>query len=76
MNRLRMGEDVFMRLLPRRAHEGPTLFGKMGDVVQQPQVWAGLAGLLAFAGGPRGRRSGARPTGGYIALGFKGARSA
>ena len=49
-----------MRALPRRAHSGSTRFGKMGDVVQQPPVWAGLAGALALAGGPRGQRAALR----------------
>ena len=53
-------ENVFMRLLPRQAHEGSTWFGRLGDVVQQPPVWAGLAGLLAVAGGRRGRRAALR----------------
>ena len=58
--RLRIGGDVFMRLLPRRARQSLTRFGRKGDVVQQPPLWVGLAGLLAFAGGPRGRRAAAR----------------
>ncbi len=60
MKRLRIGEDVFMRLLPRQARQGSTRFGRMGDVVQQRPVWVGLSGLLAFAGGPRGQRAAAR----------------
>ena len=58
--RLRAAENLFMRLLPRKAHRGSTWFGRTGDVVQQPQAWIGLAGLLAVAGGPRGRRAAAR----------------
>lgn len=58
--RLRVAEDLFMRLLPRKAHRGSTWFGRTGDVVQQPQAWVGLAGMLAVAGGPRGRRAAVR----------------
>jgi undecaprenyl-diphosphatase len=32
----------------------------MGDVVQQPPVWAGLAAALALGGGARGRRAACR----------------
>ena len=60
MKRLRMAEDVFTRLLPRRAGKGSTGFERMGDVVQQPPVWACLAALLALAGGPRGQRAAVR----------------
>lgn len=49
-----------MRLLPREADRGSTRFGRMGDVVQQPPVWAGIAALLAVAGGTRGRRAAVR----------------
>ncbi|MDQ3642146.1 MAG: phosphatase PAP2 family protein [Actinomycetota bacterium] len=57
---LRLAENVFMRLLPRKAHRGSTWFGRTGDLVQQPQAWAGLAGMLAVVGGPRGRRAAVR----------------
>ncbi|HEV3401164.1 MAG TPA: hypothetical protein VG078_05035, partial [Acidimicrobiales bacterium] len=49
-----------MSLLPRRARRGSTPFGKLGDFVQQPPVWAGLAALLAVGGGPRGKRAALR----------------
>ena len=58
--RLRFAENVFMRLLPGKAHRGSTWFGRTGDVVQQPQAWAGLAAMLAVVGGPRGRRAAVR----------------
>src|SRR3990170_6546169 len=60
LRRLVLAENVFMRLLPRKAHRGSTRFGRMGDVVQQPPVWAGMAALLAGAGGTRGRRAAVR----------------
>jgi len=44
-------------LLPRRARRGSTWFGRLGDVVQQPPAWAGLAVLLALGGGSRGKRA-------------------
>ena len=60
MGKLKVAEDVVMRLMPRRARQGSSLFGRLGDVVQQPPVWAGLAGALALAGGRRGRRAALR----------------
>jgi membrane-associated phospholipid phosphatase len=32
----------------------------LGDVAQQPPVWAGIAGVLALGGGDRGRRAALR----------------
>ncbi len=49
-----------MRLMPRQARRGSSVFGRLGDVVQQPPVWVGLAGALALAGGRRGRRAALR----------------
>ena len=60
MRKLKLAEDVVMRLMPRRARRGATWFGRLGDVVQQPPVWVGLAGALALAGGRRGRRAALR----------------
>ena len=60
MKRLQLAENVVMRLMPRRARQGSSVFGRLGDVVQQPQVWLGLAGALALAGGRRGRRAALR----------------
>jgi membrane-associated phospholipid phosphatase len=60
MGRRLAAEDALMRLMPRRARRGSTWFGRMGDVVQQPPVWAGVAGVLAVGGGPRGRRAAMR----------------
>lgn len=60
MKKLQVAEDVMMRLMPRRARRGSTWFGRLGDVVQQPPVWAGLAAALALAGGHRGRRAALR----------------
>jgi membrane-associated phospholipid phosphatase len=60
MSKLKVAEDVVMRLMPRRARRGATWFGRLGDVVQQPPVWVGLAGALAVAGGRRGRRAALR----------------
>ena len=47
-------------LLPRRARRGSTWFGRLGDVAQQPPVWAALAATIALGGGRRGRRAAAR----------------
>ena len=60
LHRLAWAENVFMRVLPRRAHRGSRWFGRLGDVVQQPPIWVGLAALLGAAGGPRGRRAAVR----------------
>ncbi len=60
MPRWQLAEDAVMSLLPRGAHQGTTWFGRMGDVVQQPPVWAGVAGALAWVGGDRGRRAALR----------------
>ncbi len=53
-------EDAAMSLLPRRARQGSTWFGRMGDISQQPPVWAALAGALALAGGAKGKRAALR----------------
>ncbi|MCA1692161.1 MAG: phosphatase PAP2 family protein [Acidimicrobiales bacterium] len=60
MGRWSAAEDVVMRLMPRRAHQGTTPFGRMGDVTQQPPFWVGAAGALALGGGARGRRAALR----------------
>jgi membrane-associated phospholipid phosphatase len=49
-----------MRLMPRAAHSGESWFGRMGDVAQQPPVWAGIAAALAVGGRSRGRRAALR----------------
>ncbi len=41
------------------SRRGSTWFGRFGDIVQQPPVWAGLAGVLALTGG-RARRAAIR----------------
>ena len=60
LRRLWFAEQMFVRLLPRKAHRGETKFGRLGDVAQQPPIWIGLAAVLGVAGGPRGRRAAAR----------------
>ncbi len=53
-------EDALMtKLVGKGQRRGSTWFGRAGDVVQQPPVWAGIAGALALAG-PRGRRAALR----------------
>lgn len=54
-------------LLPRRARRGSTLFGRLGDLTQQPPVWAAVAGALALGGGSKGKRAAARGTASYAA---------
>lgn len=60
VGRLEKAEKAAVSLLPRRARRGSTSFGRLGDVVQQPPVWAALAALLAVGGGARGKRAAAR----------------
>ncbi len=60
MARFAAAEKAAVSLLPRRARRGSTWFGRLGDIVQQPPVWAGLAALLAVGGGPRGKRAALR----------------
>lgn len=60
MRRWAAAEKSAMRFLPRGARRGSTWFGRAGDIVQQPPVWAGLAVVLAGCGGARGRRAALR----------------
>jgi undecaprenyl-diphosphatase len=60
MRRLALVEKAAMSLVPGRARQGSTWFGRVGDVAQQPPVWGALAGVLAVGGGPRGRRAAGR----------------
>jgi membrane-associated phospholipid phosphatase len=53
-------EEAAVSLLPRRARRGSTWFGRLGDIAQQPPVWAALAAALALGEGPRGRRAALR----------------
>lgn len=60
MRRWRLAEDALISLLPKGARQGSSWFGRLGDVVQQPPVWAALAAALALGGGARGRRAAVR----------------
>ena len=62
MRRWQRAEDALMRFMPRGARQGSTLFGRVGDLVQQPPVWMGLGGALAIGGGARARRAAWRGT--------------
>ena len=53
---------MVVSLLPRRERRGATWFGRLGDIVQQPPVWALLAAALAAGGGSRGKRAAVRGT--------------
>jgi undecaprenyl-diphosphatase len=57
-------EDGLTSLLPN-ARQGDTFFGRLGDVAQQPPVWALLAAGLAVLGGARGKRAALRGTASY-----------
>lgn len=54
-------------LLRRRARRGSTLFGRLGDLAQQPPFWAAVAGALALGGRSKGKRAAARGTASYAA---------
>ncbi len=61
MRRWQFAEDALVSLLPKGARRGSTWFGRMGDVVQQPPVWAGLGGGVGggrWGQGPAGSRAG------------------
>lgn len=64
---LRAAEDALMSHMPRGAQSGSTWFGKLGDVVQQPPVWAAVGAVLALGGGARGRRAAVRGSALYAA---------
>lgn len=60
MRRAKSWEDRLLEdLVGEGSPQGETWFGRAGDIVQQPPVWAGVAGLLALSG-PRGRRAARR----------------
>lgn len=60
MARWGTAEKAAVSLLPRRARRGSTWFGRLGDIAQQPPVWAALAIVLALGGRSRGRRAAVR----------------
>ncbi len=70
MARRRSAEDVLMRkLVGKGSRRGGTWFGRVGDLVTKPPVWAGVAATLA-TGGPRGRRAALRGSVCYAAAGL------
>lgn len=60
MRRLAVAEKAAVSLLPRRARQGSTWFGRFGDIVQQPPFWGVFAAVLGLGGGRRGQRAAAR----------------
>jgi membrane-associated phospholipid phosphatase len=50
-------EDAVMALAPREARRGSTWFGRLGDIAQQPPIWAGIAAALGLFAGEKGRRA-------------------
>lgn len=59
MTKWAAAERALMRLAPGR-RRGRSWLGRMGDLAQQPPVWAGLAAALALGDGARGRRAALR----------------
>ena len=55
----RAEDGLMAKLVGKGSRKGSTPFGRAGDVIQRPPVWAGVAGVLALTG-PRGRRAGLR----------------
>jgi len=53
------------KLVGRGSHRGSTWFGKLGDTIQQPPVWAALA-LTLSAAGAKGRRAAGRGSACYV----------
>lgn len=58
--RLGAVEKAATSLLPRQERRGATWFGRLGDIAQQPPVWAALAAGLTLTGRSRGRRAAVR----------------
>ena len=67
MARKRSAEDALMtKLVGKGSRKGSTPFGRAGDIVQHPPVWAAVAGVLALFG-PKGRRAALRAGTCYLA---------
>lgn len=63
----RAAEEIVMaKLVGPGARKGSSRFGRFGDVMQHPPVWAGITAALALAGGDRGRRAALRGAGCYL----------
>ncbi|MBW3574729.1 MAG: phosphatase PAP2 family protein [Actinobacteria bacterium] len=60
-------EALVGRLVGKGSRKGSTPISRFGDFMQRPPAWAGVAGLLALAGGERGRRAAVRGAGCYLA---------
>lgn len=63
----RSAEELLMaKLVGKGSRKGSTPFGRAGDIIQHPPVWAGVAGALALCG-RRGKRAALRGAGCYLA---------
>ena len=60
-------EALVAGLVGKGSRKGSTAFSRFGDIMQRPPAWAGVAGILAVAGGERGRRAAVRAAGCYLA---------
>lgn len=60
MKRAGTAEDALVaRVVGKGSRKGSSFFGRVGDAIQRPPAWAGVAALLA-ATGERGRRAALR----------------
>ena len=60
MERGGKAEDALVAgIVGKGSRKGSTVFGRAGDIIQRPPVWAGIAALLS-ATGERGRRAALR----------------
>lgn len=55
----RSEDKVMRKLVGKGSRKGSTRFGRAGDIIQHPPVWAGVAAVLAVFG-PKGRRAAVR----------------
>lgn len=58
-------ERVMSKVVGMGSRKGSTPFGRAGDIIQHPPVWAGVAAVLALFG-PKGRRAGVRGAACYL----------
>ncbi|MBW3651388.1 MAG: hypothetical protein KY458_12555 [Actinobacteria bacterium] len=53
------------KLVGKGSRKCSTPFGRVGDIIQHPRVWAGVAAVLAVFG-PKGRRAAVRGAACYL----------
>lgn len=63
--RWRSEDRLMTKLVGKGSRKGSTPFGRAGDIIQHPPVWAGVAAVLAVFG-PRARRAALRGVACYL----------